>query len=109
MNLFRLFYLKNIYESESVSGSKALFGDDKKENDGYREFARFFNKSDNLRILPCFHREKMRMRRFKNREKSYFKICGSDFMHSFRNKAAKVAPQACVSYINEIKINWILK
>lgn len=32
---------KNIYESESISDFRVLFGDKKKENDGYREFARF--------------------------------------------------------------------
>lgn len=41
MDLFRLFYLKNIYESESFFVFRALFGDNKKENDGYREFAVF--------------------------------------------------------------------
>jgi hypothetical protein len=32
---------KNIYESESFYDFRALFGNNKKENDGYREFARF--------------------------------------------------------------------
>lgn len=41
MDLFRLFYLKNIYESESFFGFRVLFGDKKKKNDGYREFARY--------------------------------------------------------------------
>jgi hypothetical protein len=43
---------KNIYESESFYDFRALFGNNKKENDGYREFARFLiNKTKTNWIL----------------------------------------------------------